>query len=168
MPRPFYIVCAVSGALDKRTNAISLFGLVETIEFHELKPPPDAQPGTPLVVAPLSMLIATAWLREEGDSPEQYFEAEIVCFLPGSDEPALTVPFEPFRFERPVHRLIVWETTLSPELDMKPGLLRFVNRVRRAGGTEWTWEQEYVIRMEQGHEMATALKAPPPQVDTSS
>ena len=126
MPRPLYIVCATSGSLDQRTNALSLFGLIETITYHELKSPPDASPGTPLVAATLSMLIAAAWLREEADAPEQRFEAELVCFLPGSDEPALVVPFDPFRFESPIHRLVVWEATISPDLNMKPGLLRFV------------------------------------------
>jgi hypothetical protein len=154
--------------LDQRTNAISLFSLLETITYSELKAPPGAAQETPLVPAPLSMTVVAAWMREEEDSPDQKFEAEILCFLPGNDQPAATIPFDPFWFERPAHRLIVWELLLPPYLDIKPGLMRLVNRVRRAGETEWAWKQEYVVRMVQGQEEAAAPKPPAPHADTST
>jgi hypothetical protein len=38
MPRPGYIICSASGALDGYSNLISMFNLIETVEIRPVKP----------------------------------------------------------------------------------------------------------------------------------
>jgi hypothetical protein len=107
------------------------------------------------------MKIVAAWLREGGDSPDQDFETEIVVFIPGTDDEAIRCGFAPFRFTAPVHRSFVPEMTLPPNLDMRPGLLRFVNRLRRVGTAEWAWSQEYAILVQEEATPEPASPVPP-------
>jgi hypothetical protein len=120
------------------------------------------------------MRIAAAWLQEGGDSPEQEFDTEIIFYLPGNEEGAYAVGFPRFKFVRPVHRLIVPEPTAPSNLDMKPGLLRLANRIRRAGEAEWARQQEYVILAAEKVQEATTPQPAPramppaPHADTSA
>jgi hypothetical protein len=161
MPRPLYIICAASGALDQYTNSMSLFGLVESIRYSELRPQPDAPAGTPLILKPLSMRVVAAWLKEDRDTPEQNFETEFAVFLPGIENQAMAALFPPFNFGVSIHRLVLPEMTIPPTLDMAPGLMRIVNRVRRAGEPEWEWIQEYVILVEENRQGEVPPQATP-------
>jgi hypothetical protein len=167
MPRPLYIFCAASGSIDQYTNAVSLYGLIESITYTELKPPPDQPPGTIVVARPLSMRVVAAWLKEDGDSPEQTFEADLIAFAPRQDQPLITSQFPPFKFSAPVHRLIVPELSIPPDVDVATvrGLLRFVSRLRRAGETDWTWTQEYAMLFIP--EKQKDEESPPPQATST-
>jgi hypothetical protein len=158
MPRPLYMICASSGALDQYTNTMSLYRVIESVRLRAIQP----QPGSLVILSPLSMLIVAAWVKEPQDEPEQTFEAEIGGFMPGNEGELFSTSFPPFKFETPVHRLIVPELKIPPTLPASSGLLRFESRIRRAGETEWRWRQEYVIFMEV--EAASPPPAPaPPQ-----
>lgn len=156
MPRPGYIICSVSGALDQYTNAISLHGVVESIKIKEAKPSPD---GT-IVAVPLSMRVVAVWLKDEEDKPEQAFETQIVAFIQGREKQILRAEFPPFYFDKPVRRFILPEITLPPNMPLTPGLLRFESRIRRSGEAEWGKRQEYCIVVEETAQEPTP-RAPP-------
>jgi hypothetical protein len=158
MPRPLYIICAHEGALDQYTNAISLFGVVEYIRSREVQPQPD---GT-FVLPPLSLRVVAAWARGDQDGSGDWFESQLAVFMEGLEEEAYSTDFPEFRFEAPVHRLIVPKLVIPPNIEIPPGLLRFRCRLRQKGKAAWQWHQDCAILVESDPEEAATPQAPPP------
>jgi hypothetical protein len=159
VPRPIYIICSQTGALDQYTNGISIFNVIESIKGSEIKPPSE---GGVVFIKPLSMRIVAAWLREEADGPEQEFEAHLDVHAPNSNDLIAHVQFPLFKFTASVHRLVVPELAFAPTTDLGPGLLRFECKIRRVGETEWLSCQEYVVLVEIVNELGTDAKPSQP------
>ncbi|SRR5579871_4652450 len=159
MPRPLYIICSASGALDSYTNAISLFGIIEYLRFREAEPQADGA----VVAPPLSMRVVATWIKEKEDSLTDKFEAQLAVFIEGIEKEIMTTDFPLFSFEVPVHRLVLPELSFPSNLDIPDGLLRFQCRLRRAGEKEWRWHQEYAIQTEQLPVEKTAIQSIPPK-----
>jgi hypothetical protein len=140
MPRPIYLLCSQSNAVDRTSNLISFFNLVEELRISQI--PEGAPPGDP---RPFFMRIVSAWMRTDGDTPSQVFETEFVVKFPKGAEPPEELVFArpTFSFTTPFHRLT------TPDLALPgfhgPGMLWVECRLRRAGETEWLARQEYPI-----------------------
>ncbi len=139
MPRPGYILCAASGALDEYTNIVSLFGIAEAIQFQNVQ----AVPGIVTTVRELHVRIVATWFRGEGDADDGEFQAQIVGHFPQQEAPLVLAEFAPFRFVHPLHRIIVPEITFPPIL--APGFLRIECRLRRREEDVWNWSQSNEI-----------------------
>ncbi len=154
MPRPGYIICASSGAIDGKTNRSSMFDLLEAIVVHpkklSLSPPttaasePDLQVSADILKALFeanTIRVLSVWVRDEGDTPEVVYESQLACVAP-SGEDLLAIPSAQFFFTKPFHRLIARGVPLMLDYPA-PGLYHFESRVRRQGETDWQHRQSY-------------------------
>jgi hypothetical protein len=140
MPRPAYITCSLSGAIDQINHSVSCFSLLEMVQFSRVQLPREGQPLP--VVKPLTIRVVATWLREENDGLEQIFQGQLVLRLPNRQEEIPLVDFGNFSFPEPVHRLIVAEVGIP---DMAAGLMFVECRIRRAGEDNWMASQSYPI-----------------------
>src|SRR5688500_2587122 len=107
MPRPAYVIFSKSGAEDSVTNQISFFDVIEAVDVSLGPPSGQARPSPEeLMKRQPKLRIVAAWLREEGDGPEDRFEAEIVCHAPNGDR-MFSGEGPPFAFEHPFYRITV-------------------------------------------------------------
>ncbi|MGP0068627.1 MAG: hypothetical protein ACLQGP_34130 [Isosphaeraceae bacterium] len=129
--------------MDKATNIVSHFNVIEEIEFRETSPPE----GMPTMIRPLFMQITAVWMRAEGDDPTQEYEFEISLSLPPDGTKSLagngTV-----KFDRPRFRVNAYVQGLYVQGLMPKGSGTFVAecRMRPLGGDESSWVvQTYAI-----------------------
>jgi hypothetical protein len=140
MPRPVYILCSQSNAVDKSTNLISFFNLVEELRIAKI---PEGT--TPPATRPFTMRVVSVWMNTDDDMPSQLFETEFAVKFPKMEELPEELVFgrSNFSFTTLFNRLI------SPDLAIEtftgPGLMWVECRIRRAGETEWLARQEYPI-----------------------
>lgn len=154
MPRPGYILCAASGALDQYTSAVSLFGIVETIIFENVQ----GVPGVVQTIHQVSVRAVALWWREETDTDEIEYQYQLIAHYPQREEPVILAEFTPFRFTQPVHRLFVPEMGFPQHF--APGVLRIEGRLRRADEEEWRWSHSCEILIQQG--AVPPIPPPPP------
>src|SRR5208283_2317000 len=155
MPRPGYVLCAASGAIDQFTNAVSLFGIVETIEFQNVQ----AIPGVITQVRVLTVRAVETWGKEEGDADEHEFQSELIGLFPQQQQPVVLAQFHAFRFLQPFQRLIVPEMTFPPIF--APGVLRVESRLRRSTEENWRWRQSCEILIQETPPPTLAPPRPP-------
>jgi hypothetical protein len=156
MPRPGYIICSASGSLDQYTNAVSIFGVIESVTVGEARP----QPGGTVAVTPLSMRVIATWLKGDEDAPDHKFETQIVAFVQGREKEVIRADFDPFVFNTIVRRFVLPEVVFPPTLAIPAGLLRFESRIRRKDAPEWGERQEYLIVVEQERAVEAAVVPP--------
>jgi hypothetical protein len=101
MPSPVYILCSESGAEDRETGRLSLFNIIEQVNFARQQQG-SASIGT---FGGLSIQAVAVWAKEESDDPEQEFEFSFVVQFPGRD--LLTAHSGKFRFQGRLSRLIL-------------------------------------------------------------
>ncbi|HKI33848.1 MAG TPA: hypothetical protein VKA46_18490 [Gemmataceae bacterium] len=143
MPRPVYLLCSQSGAIDETSNAISFFNLIEEVKRFKI-------PKKHLASAfrPLAMRVVACWMNADGDAPGQVFEAQFAAKYPNKgeelpDEYIFSTPA--FSFKTVYHRLIAPVVELPPFAG--PGILWIECRVRRQGEQDWLAKQEYPIQL---------------------
>ena len=161
MPRPGYIICAASGALDQYTNAVSIFNIIEGIRLQTVtvtlgtSAPVSAggdSSATPVmptagpIVRAESMRIVATWIKEAEDTVEEEFQPRLVGFYPQGNVEVFHADFAPFRFAQSIHRLFVPDTVVPP---LVAGLFRIECRLRRVIEEEWKWSQGYDILVEE-------------------
>jgi len=139
MPKPLYILCAESGAVDKYTNRPSLFNVIEQITVN-VREVPDAK--VVLRIKPLDLIVIACWEREDTDSHEDVFEAEAVIAFPGQ-EPQIQKQPE-FSLALRFHRFFI---KIEGDPPQETGTAKLISRVRRKGSEEWI-SQEYRLRFE--------------------
>lgn len=66
MPRHVWSVLSRSHSLDKETNQVSLFEVLETLRFKR----PTDEVGTARIVVPVQCVISSLLVREEASTPE--------------------------------------------------------------------------------------------------
>lgn len=137
MPRPMYVICAQSGAEDKRTNLVSLFNIVERFEAVPL---PTTNPA---IIQSPTLYILAVWVQGETDQPDNDFEHQFVFSWP-EQEPILTEPMR-FRFEKPLYRFMAINP--GPLFFRGTGTFRIESKVRLVGTEEWL-RQEYLVAVE--------------------
>lgn len=82
MPQHIWSVLCQKGILDRYTNAVSLFEIIEGVIITPKSPPPSGR-----VNIPASMHLVSLWCRSDRGTPES-FEARSVVILPSGSEVA--------------------------------------------------------------------------------
>ncbi len=140
MPRPVFIICAETGAVDKITSFASLFGIFEKINYRRAKEG-EPQPA-------FKMMIVASWMRDPNENQEQEFENEFLIIVPPNGREISLgkglFSFSPgIEFWRPIAK---FESALPID---GSGVMQVVNRVRRSGADgEWI-SQSYPIIIEE-------------------
>ena len=141
MPLPAYFLCSDSGARDEPTNAISCFRLLEQIKIRQSQP---NQSGM-VVFKPQTFWMVAVWIKHENDSPEEFYEGEIVAHFPPPGQAVILAKFERFNFTKRAHRLMV-----QVEMPGFPsyGIITIDCNIRPIGETQWTHTQTYRLILE--------------------
>jgi hypothetical protein len=142
MPRPVLIVCAESGAVDKLTNRLSVFDIVEKVLFQRIENQP---PGS--ILPKFKMQVVAIWMRQDDESDDDQFESEFAIVTSGSQQEASVVKME-FSFE-PGKQLFRGIALLDAPLPIDgAGRMEILNRVRKVGDADWI-TQSYPILVEE-------------------
>lgn len=150
MPSPVFIICSEGGSIDRHTNMVSIFDVIEKITFKvvpkqsEGLPPPnllDALPGGK--PAALNTLRVTAVWRRANEDADGEFEFKTTVQLPGSREEVLAGEGR-FIFNTILYRII---STIYSDMPSQSGAIVVTNSVRRTGSAEW-FRQQYTIPVE--------------------
>ncbi len=144
MPNPVYMLCCLSGAVDKNSNQISHFNVVEQLQLNIAHRPAEESEGV-FIGTPLRFQIVATWARGPTDDPNDRYEAELSLERPEDKTPQIMQKSE-FRFEKRSHRFLV-NFVLVPRPEAKSGVFRFESRIRKKGGRKWL-RQEYSIPFE--------------------
>ena len=142
MPRPLYILCAQSFAINQDTNTLSVFHILESLNtFIGLQP----SPGETVVSHERFAFVGfAAWRRGEGEDSDQEYEFEILLKRPDQEQPVSMTPGT-FKFTMPNQRFNVHFAQMEPFT--QSGDLVFTSRIRPVGTTEWL-TQDYPIRVD--------------------
>jgi hypothetical protein len=150
MPSPVFIVCSEGGSIDRHTNMVSIFDVIEKITFKvfakssEGLPPPNLQDALPGgKPASLNTLRVTAVWRRADDDENREFEFKTTVQFPGSSEQVLAGEGR-FVFNTILYRII---STVYSDMPSQSGAIIVTSSVRRVGSAEWL-DQQYVIPVE--------------------
>lgn len=138
MPRPLYIVCSESAAIDQDTNRASLFNVVEGLQVTVV-PKPSGE-GVAFVKT-LDFRGIAVWMRNEDDDPEDEYEFELAARAPGDADENVFGDGK-FKFTKRLHRFNVLIGVHKPWTES--GMFVFTSRIRRVGTSEWL-SQEFPI-----------------------
>src|SRR5882672_8647195 len=108
MAKPVFIVCAESMSLDKSTNHLSLFHILEGYTLSEPRLGGDERGEGPIpAVAPISLdfIGIATWAREERDTVETEYDFVVQVSVPWEEE-WRTVNEGRMSFSRPFYRFI--------------------------------------------------------------
>lgn len=143
MPRPIYIICAENITVDRDTNLVSIFNVLEKIEVSGIIQHADPKHRRVSRIHGGSSKAVAVWARVQGDEGKK-FEAQFEVSFP--DGKAESSPILPFVFEGPMllHRFIM---SLQMHPIQQSGKIRVENRVRRQGTDTWQ-SQAYEIFVE--------------------
>ena len=150
MARPLYMICSESGVIDRHSNTVSAFNIIESIQIFEVQNKDDLQSAGLREALPfLQLRVVATWISDEGDRDQEYhFETRLR--LPGHDEWQV-VHHGTFHWKTKNHRLI----SNIRGLNVEQGTLLIVNRIRRTG-EEGNWlTQQYEIGVESSGVIAT-------------
>jgi hypothetical protein len=136
MPKPAYIICSHSGAIDQFTNVVSCFNIIEAAS---MKLPPESS-GKPLLLR-----IVASWLMEENDLPTMSFEGQLLIRYADGQE-IVVAEFPPFTFTKPVHRLYAQDFPLLGIPSF--GIASIECRIRRQSEEEWIGRQSHSILLQ--------------------
>jgi hypothetical protein len=149
MPSPVFIVCSEGGSIDRHTNQLSIFDVIERLTFARANPTNPAADGNPTIAAlggarPMvfhSMRMAACWRREEGEEAAE-FEYKTTLEMPGAEP--LVVAEGVISFKSEWHRFV---STMHTDMPTQSGQMVITNSLRPAGNGTWI-SQRYVIPVE--------------------
>jgi hypothetical protein len=149
MPVPVFIVCSEGGSIDRHTNMLSIFDVIEKITFKIMQPtdarPGDGSPQPPLHGRPTSvntLRMTAVWRQITGDEGHG-FEFKTTVRMPGNDQ-ELSAGEGEFIFKTMLYRVI---STFYSDLPTQSGEIVVRNAIRRLPDGEWI-HQEYAIPVE--------------------
>jgi len=159
MPIPVYVMCSASGAVDQRTNLVSLFNIIEAIQVYAEGAPDEeirSQPGRGN-----TLFVMAVWMREESDPPGAKYDGEVVLLAPNGDvlvaAGAGAFEFPPddlfYRFQVPNFPLVGF-----PSL----GVSRVEARIRLTGTNEWLAPQSFPFIVRESKKETKSKDAPTP------
>ncbi len=123
MIKHIWSVLCRSSALDKDSNVLSLFDVLEQIKLLE----PLSEPGQ----VPISMHLVTLWARENMGEPTTG-RARVSLLAPGDENPVGT-PVE-YQVDLTTFRRLRNRVTFSSFPIVRAGVYEFVVEVNRNGG----------------------------------
>src|ERR1051325_11600420 len=137
MAKPVFILCSEAISVDQETQALSIFNVLEKVQFKKLPKPKD-DGSRVAVVETFKMRILSIWLREGADIGET-FETESFVTIPPNN---LTIGFprQTFQFTSPLHRINLLLHGLLPF--QVSGEMRVTSQIRKLGDEKWI-SQDY-------------------------
>jgi hypothetical protein len=137
MPRPQFIICSESGAVDKYTNGISAYNILEVIELTSKQDTTsDFQRTWPV----LAVRMVATWLRDEHETGQE-FEYETRFQLPQECN-WRTIASGKFVFKARHQRFLADIT--GPQV--QEGILRVANAIRRTEpGSKWLIQEFEIV-----------------------
>lgn len=150
MARPVYIICAESLSLDQNTHLMSLFSIVERLQFFQTQSAAEADQKvkeTPQAFhsQSLKLQVVATWMKQRGDEGQE-FEHQFRMLHPSIGERELNAPTK-FQFpdEKEIHRFTLSARGMPPI--SKSGIIEFESRVRVVNSGEWR-SQSYPVVFE--------------------
>jgi|GEM_PF-3376092 len=148
MARPLFMICSESGSLDKYSNCVSAYSIIESIQVAavaEGMPPPEFPPthSLPPRSGPAPLRIVATWIGDDDDKGVE-FEYKTTIQL-NRDGVVSPLGSGTFIWNSRNHRfLTLTQIQLTPAAEFV--LLK--NAIRRTGSkAEWL-QQEYCIAVE--------------------
>ena len=135
MPKPVYLICSQSGAQDKDSGLLSVFQIIEKIQFSKTL--------LPNAIPMIQMQISAAWMREPSDIGVQ-FQFDTTVFIP-PDDTVFEAGSGEFVFDGHFQRITGRIIGFLPI--QGAGVMRVRHRVRRVGASDWL-VQEFAIVVE--------------------
>ncbi|SRR6266542_3812337 len=140
MPQAMYIICSEYACIDKDSNFVSCFKILENARLERVEAPGAYG---------WMMFVVACWMREDADLG-QTFEGEITVTPPWQPNPVVTSRFVPFTFPTPIYRMYSPQLIVPQVPDgipLRSGLMRVEARIRRQGTDEWL-RQSHLIRID--------------------
>ena len=149
MPLPVFIICSEGGSVDRYTNQLSIYDVIEKITLEPmLEARPSESSGTFLEMQPggrqtafNSIRMVALWRQAPGDEGQE-LEFKTSLRIPGEQDEVILGQGR-FVYKTTLHRLIA---TMHTGLPVRSGEIVVTSSVRRPE-QEWT-TQEYRIPVE--------------------
>lgn len=153
MPKPVYIVACQSCSVDKESNNLSIFNVIENVTTTK-RPIENVPEGTIPVISPLAMVVVSSWERIPDDAPETEYDFEMFFHWmpssPGGVEKHDRVATASFVMTMRRHRTNV---DVKPGINFAgPGDFTIESRIRRRGSQDAWISQSYSIEVESKNE----------------
>jgi len=141
MPRPVFVVCSESISQDRETNLLSIFSIIERLDFFIGGKPDGTSDPAQMAIKHFRARLTAVWMFDP-DEVNIPFEHEVAFLLPPNGEEVLGAKTEfSLREGFHLHRFVTALVGLPP---IKTGTLNLVSRVRRAGDSDWI-SQSYPV-----------------------
>jgi hypothetical protein len=152
MPKPVYILCADNVSIDKATNLVSVFSILERIHVEKGPSDPKRMPNMPLRLKSIAV-----WRREESDPA--VFDIATSLLISGKEVTSLrgTLKFED---GKPLARTIA-DLVLMPPDDQRGSIAVRQCLINPSTGDsvsqEYVIDTEFVDRTEERSDLAPDL-----------
>lgn len=145
MPRPVYIICSESGAVDGATNLVSHFSVLEQISFRRR---PDEEKLEDRPPALFKCRVVAVWLKTEDDVVGRDYESQIVLVSPPEGKETI-VGQQHFTFasDKWLQRFIA--DLVGPFPATGSGTLWIKHRIRMVGDAEWMTQEFPIVVIEE-------------------
>ena len=168
MPRPQFIVCAESSAVDQEANRLSIFNVMDGITVFisdgnsHSTVRPEINPVTAL--NSLNFRVIAVWMRiDPDDSPKDEYDYEFTLNAPG--EPEKQISAGTFQFSSPMYRLQLLVFRDKPWTET--GMVKIVSKICKRSSDEkkrkWqnqSYQQEYWFPITVNHVQKEPVAAP--------
>ena len=145
MPRPVYIICSESGAIDETTNLVSHFSVLEQITFRRR---PDQEKLADRPLALFRCRVVAVWMKTDDDVIDRDYESQVVLVAPPEGRETI-VGEQRFRFaaDKRLQRFIA---DLGGPFPAKgSGTLWIKHRIRMVGHAEWMTQEFPIVVIEE-------------------
>ncbi len=137
MPRPVYIICCESGAVDSQTGLVSLFNICERFHTAPLRADATQRPQTLSGGGQLSSMRCVAmWMKLPEDPAGAGYQHQMLLIHPDG-ETRLIVEDDDVVFESDQMPFARFMLLLGGNPFMKTGLARIQSRIRRVESEDW-------------------------------
>lgn len=134
MPRPLFIICAESASVDRYSNDLSIFNVIEGIQVFSGNADGSPNKSAPADGLPfLNVRIVAVWVADDIDRPHEYEQETRVRVGNRERRPHHGT----FRFTTRNHRFLVNIARFTPE----PGICVVEHAIRKVGDEHWQTQQ---------------------------
>lgn len=139
MPKSVYVICSRDGSVDKFTNSVSIYNIIEGFTIFDVEDSSEEREPTGTEAAWINLRITALWEREDDEMPGDYWHQMLVVTPEGQEHVISESPFS-LRKQR---RLFISKCSgLRP---VSEGYIRAISRIRRRGEEGWIASGEYKI-----------------------
>lgn len=144
MPRPVYIICSESGAVDESRGLASHFSVLEQITFQR-RPAQEKLQDRPAL---FRCRVVAVWMKTDEDIPRQEFQSQLAFVSPPAGK-EIIVGENRFAFapDKAFYRFVM--QLVGPLPVEGAGILWVQHRVRRVGEEEWLTQEFPIVIVEE-------------------